>query len=275
MPSIFEFDNYRKFLEACLNKMPHKGYGQMTRMAEALAVHPSLISQVLKEHKGLTTDQAAGLADFLGLGELEAEYFVLLVQLERAGQETARALYRKQIRRVLDQAQSLSRRVTAESKLSESQRATFYSDWAYSAIRQASAIAGVDTVEKIQRYLGLPRRRVQALMEFLVNAGLCKISGTGRVKVGPASTHLESTSPWVRAHHTNWRQRAIHAQDGARAGNLHYTAPLTLSKRDAIVIREKLIQWIKEVNAIVDPSPSEALYCLNLDWFQEGENDAN
>jgi uncharacterized protein (TIGR02147 family) len=266
MVSPFEFDNYRKFLTKRLKEMPKKGYGQMSRLAVYLGVHSTLVSQVLKQHKSFSTDQAALVAEFFGLNELESEYFILLVQIERAGNTAAKNHYTKQLQRVLEHANTISHRVRVDAELSEEQRAVFYSDWAYSAIRQSVAIHGLNHAEPIAEYLGLPRKKVQKFLEFLVKAGLCNMK-KGEFKVGPASTHVEASSPWVRVHHTNWRQKAIQSLDGDQSDKLYYTSPLTLAKRDCDVIREKILQFIEQVNSIVDPSPSETFYCLNVDWF--------
>ncbi len=266
MASVFEFDNYRKFLEKRLVELPNKGYGQMSRLARFLGVHSTLVSQILKEHKDLTTDQAASTAEYFELTELETEYFVLLVQIDRAGNSAAKSLYRKQILRLKEQAQSISRRVKVETKLSEEQRAVFYSDWAYTSVRQSVAIPKICDAASIAQFLDLPRKKVQSILEFLVKTGLLKMT-QNQFEIGPASTHLEASSPWVRVHHSNWRHRAVQSLDSGRYENLHYTSPLTISTKDVDLIREKIIQFIEQVNLIVDPSPSESLYCLNIDWF--------
>lgn len=41
-----------------------------------------------------------------------------------------------------------------------------------------------------------------------------------------------------------------------------------LSKADSDRIREFLIEAINRVDAILEPSPSEDLMCLNIDWFR-------
>jgi uncharacterized protein (TIGR02147 family) len=241
----------------------------MSQLARFLGVHTTLISQVIKELKSLTTDQAAKSAEFLGLNELETEYFVLLVQLDRAGNSAAKDLFKKQIKRVKDQSQNISKRIKSEKKLTDEQRAVFYSDWAYSAIRQAVVLPGISDLNSISAFLGLPRKRVQKILDFLLQTGLCKTSG-GKLNVGPSSTHVEAGSPWVRVHHMNWRQKAIQSLDKENPEHLHYTSPLTIAAKDADLVRERIIQLIEQINTIVDPSPSEELFCLNLDWFKLG-----
>ncbi len=267
MVSVYQYDNYRAFLNKWLKSMPREGYGKISELARFLNVHTTLVSQVFKGHKELTSDQAALVTQFLGLNELETEYFVSLVHFERAGNSASKDFYAKQMNRVKGQAASISRRVTVEANLTEEQRAVFYSDWAYSAIRQSVALPKMRSVEAIAKFLDLPRDKVRTYLDFLIRTGLCKLA-KDQISVGPSSTHVSASSPWVRVHHSNWRQRALQSLDSPCAADLHYTLPLTLSGKDSELLREKILQFIESTRMIVDPSPSEAMFCLNIDWFQ-------
>ncbi len=271
MVRVFEFTNYREFIKKRLGEMPKNGYGQMSELCRFAGVHTTLVSQILKGHKDLTTDQAILVCEFFGLSAFESDYFVLLVNHDRAGNPSAKHFYKTKINTIREQSQNISERVTVDLKLTEEQHAIFYSDWAYSAIRQSVALPHINTVEEIARYLDLSIEKVNSYLSFLLQAGLCKLSGKN-VEVGPSSTHVKSTSPWVNVHHMNWRSKAVQSLSSTNTLNLHYTSPVTLSAADCEVIKERLIQLIESVRATVDPSPSEKLYCLNLDWFQVVRN---
>ena len=106
------------------------------------------------------------------------------------------------------------------------------------------------------------------VLDFLIGHGLC-IETEGQIRPGPQSTHLPSTSPLIARHHGNWRVKAMERHASlALESELAYTSPMALSRTDAVMIRETLLQSIDQVVAIVDPSPSEATYCLNIDWFE-------
>ena len=45
---------------------------------------------------------------------------------------------------------------------------------------------------------------------------------------------------------------------------------MTLSHKDALKIRQMIIEFIQSVNKVVDPSPSEEIHCMNIDWFVVG-----
>lgn len=266
MESLFNFKSYRAFLNERLKNMPKRGHGQLRKLAEFLGVHTTLISQIFNGNKDFTFEQTALTAEFFGLTELESEYFLLLVQLERAGNQNLKNILNKQIEHIKKRAGELVNRVPVKAALTEEQRAIFYSDWTYTTIGQLVAIKGLNTIDAIAEYLDMPRTQVAKVLEFLVESGLC-LQENGKYKIGPTRTHVESTSPWVRIHHINWRQKAIEQINREYPTKLHYTCPVTLSKTDSAKIREMIIKFIESVNAVVDPSESQELHCINIDWF--------
>lgn len=265
--SIFEYSDYRSFMKELFQRMPKQGYGQAYKLARFLGVHTTLVSQVLKKHKTFTLEQASTTAEFLGLNDLESEYFLSLVQIDRAGNEALRKILKRQLSGLRKKAADLSNRLSPRSTLRDELRATFYSDWTYSAVRQLTAIPTFDNIEDIAARLSLPRKQVKNIIDFLLRSGLCK-EEKGKLSVGPSSTHLEVSSPWIKSHHCNWRQKAIQEINREDDLKLHYSSPLTLSKSDAARVREMLIKCIDEVDKVIDPSPSEELRCLNIDWFR-------
>ena len=267
MVSAFNFRDFRKFIEARFREMPKEGYGQSRRLAEFLQVHTTLVSQVFKGLKSFTPEQAALVAEFLELSDRETEYFLLLVQLERAGNEALRRIYFKQLEELKKESQQLVNRVGAKRTLSENERAVFYSDWIYTAVRQLTAIPEFQTRAAIAKKLNLSQRRLAPVFDFLLEAGLCTEAG-GRLTIGASSTHLGADSPWARVHHLNWRQRAAELMQNEESGKLHYTSPMTLSQKDAERLREEIIKFLESIDKIIEPSPSEELHCLNIDWFK-------
>jgi uncharacterized protein (TIGR02147 family) len=265
--SVYEYQNYRTFLAKRFGEMPKRGYGQAKKLADYLGVHTTLVSQVFKELKSFTPEQACNVAEFLGLNDLETEYFVLLVQADRAGNEALRKVVQKRIETIRTNALELENRLQSKKNLTPEQQAIFYSDWTYSAVRQLTAIPGFDTAGKIAEQLGLSLKKVNGALDFLLNVGLC-VETKGKIKIGPSSTHLGSSSPWVKTHHMNWRNKAIEKLNHDQKDSLHYTCPLTISKSDALKIREQIVKMLESLDKIIEPSPSEELHCLNIDWFK-------
>ncbi|MGZ3695696.1 MAG: hypothetical protein ACXWQO_16430, partial [Bdellovibrionota bacterium] len=133
MISIYNFDGYREYIRARFAAMPRSGYGQSLKMAEHLGVHTTLVSQVLKGGKTFTLEQGALAADFLGLTEEESDFFLLLIQEDRAANTALKKNLARQKEKLRNQARQLENRLIGENKLSEEKKAIFYSDWLYSA----------------------------------------------------------------------------------------------------------------------------------------------
>lgn len=267
MTSIYDFKDFRKFILKIWEDSPNKGHGQSRRLAEYTQVHTTLISQIFSGAKSFSMEQAVLAAEFLGLSESESDYFLLLVQYDRAGSKKLKEKLEKQIHQHQEKAKVFINRIQSTKVLTEEQKALFYADWVCSAIRQLTALKGFDTPEQISAYLGVPIKRTRESVQFLLEAGLC-IEEKGKLKIGPQSTHLRPDSPWVRTHHANWRQKSLEKLSGDEPSKLHYTAPMTLSAQDAYKIRKMLIDFLGQVDQVIDPSPSEELHCLNIDWFK-------
>jgi uncharacterized protein (TIGR02147 family) len=264
--SIFDFNDYKEFVIHRIRNMPQQGRGQFRQIALHLRIHTTMVSQVFRGSRDLSPEQGCELAEYLGLSELEADYFLRLIEKNRAGTEKLRARLSKELAAIREKALQLQHRLPAGKKLDERDRAVFYSQWYYQAIRLLTSIPGAQKPEVIARSLNLPLGRVREVLAFLVAVGLC--TETNDVyQMGAARTHIEKASPLASRHHTNWRLKAIEHFEHVGANELAFTAPMTLSESDASQVHKRLIEFIEWATALATQSSSESLYCFNVDWF--------
>ena len=120
--------------------------------------------------------------------------------------------------------------------------------------------------ESIGHYLGLSHKVVSEAVEFLLETGLIASSSHGYVS-GKTRVFLKGDSQNIVQHHENWRLRAIENITLQQQENIHFSSVYSLSKKDFIKIKEKLLEHLQEVREIVKPSKEEELYVLNLDLF--------
>lgn len=263
---IFEYLDFRQFLADWIQSQPRRGYGQNRKMAEHLGVSSVMMSQILKGDRLMPMEHAYELARYIGLNDNETRYFLLLAQHSRAGTESFKKHLKDEIQSLRKSARELKSRLPVDKELSDEAKSIFYSDWIYSGVRLVSSIEGFESVEKIAEKFDLPIQKVRAVAEFLVSVGLCVQNG-GKLQMGPARTHLESNSPYVKARQVSWRLKGFE-QMGNSTDDLYYTAPMALSKEAAEEVRKQLVLLIQRVNKIVPESKSEELACLNIDWFK-------
>ena len=87
-------------------------------------------------------------------------------------------------------------------ELSEENKAIYYSNWIYVAIRNLTAIDGYQSPTAIAERLQLPSRLVSEALDFLVRNQLCVVTEKG-YSYGPAVTLVPKESPFVNQHHHN------------------------------------------------------------------------
>jgi uncharacterized protein (TIGR02147 family) len=264
---IFEFKDYRAFIRHHVEQLPHRGHGQFKKMADFLGIQTSMLSQIMSGHREMNAESASLLCEFFGLNDLEADIFLCLVQLARAGNARLKAQLERQLASLRAQGGKIEKRITKERELDEATKAIFYSQWYYSGIRLSTALPGCDTIEAISDKLRLPRGLVSRVVEFLVKNGLCVDRG-GNLTYGPRSTHVNAESPLVARHHMNWRLKTMENLEGLKPWELVFTSPVAVSQKDAEAIRRKLLDAVDDWAKIADQSPSERLMCLNLDWVE-------
>lgn len=265
--SIFEYTAYKKFLLDRIQSLPKKGYGVQRKLAEYLSVSTTFISQVLQGDKSFNLEQGSQVCEYFGLADRETEYFLKLILIERAGTEKLRAILQREAKQIREQSQTIASRLKVQAMIGDDDKAKFYSEWHYSAIRLLVGLEGYDDLDAIAAYFALPRETVVEAVNFLLETKLLKREG-GRLQVGPSRTHLASDSPFIKMHHANWRYKALETVRHKYPEKLHYSAPLTLGREDALKIRALLLKAIEDTEKIIAPSPNEELMCLNIDWFK-------
>ncbi|MCP4911494.1 MAG: TIGR02147 family protein [Oligoflexia bacterium] len=267
--SIFEYLDYKEYVAAWVESRPKKGHGQWRKISQFLNVHTSLMSQVFKGDKDLSFEQAALLCDYLGHGELESDYFLLLVQYARAGNQALRNILEKQLERKSSEAKNLSKRIKKDLELTEEQKSQYYSSWVYSAVRLGAGIKDLNEVDDFAQILKLDPKFVNGIFQFLIESGLVVKKDDGTIDMGKAYTHLDKDSPWTKVHHTNWRKKAFERYDHLdNESELIYTSPVSLSFEDAQKIRELHIKHIQKIMKIITDSEPETLFSLGIDWFK-------
>jgi uncharacterized protein (TIGR02147 family) len=265
--SVFDFDDYKPFVREFIKGLPHGGRGQYRAMAKHLRVHTTLLSHVFRGAKELTSEQGCSLASFLGLAELDADYLLALIESNRAGTRELKSAITRRLTQLRERRSQLEHRIPGAHSLSAEQRATFYSHWYYSAVRLASSLPGMGDATAIADRLRLPIDLVRDALEFLLESNLIRKVDDGFELVAKR-THLGASSPLAAVHHRNWRVVAMNRYERMNSRDFAFTSPVTLSRADAAHVREVLVGAVSAVTKLVEPSPSESLCLLNIDWLE-------
>ncbi len=263
--SIFEYKKYKKYLKNAL------GAGRRTGLKMALAKHircqTTYISQVLNKSAHFNLEQAYLVCEFLQLSDLETEYFLLLIQKERASHKQLIDYLNKKIELILNQHLDIKKRVISTRELSEEDKTVYYSHWLYLAVHIAVGIQDYNTKAKLTAYLSVDTAKLNQVLDFLLKVGLIE-QVKGEYRMGPCHMHLESSSHLIQHHHLNWRLKALTAVEKKQNSNMHYSMVCSLAKKDVGKIKDQFIKIIKENNMIIGESKEEVLFCNVIDFFE-------
>lgn len=267
MIKVYDYENYKIYIRERIKEMEMNGRGQSKRISEHLRIHPSRLSQIIRGSMNLTLEQGCALGKFFGLNDPQLNYFLELLQLERAGTEALKELIKQRLERLKSDSDELVNRLPAGSELSEESKAIFYSSWQYSAVRLLTSVKGFEGIDALSLKLGLSKARVRKILDFLLSTGLCVETKQG-FAMGPPNTHLSSNSQLIGRHLSNWRLKAIQQHENLSKEELAYSGPMSISNQDAAQIRERLAEMIDFATRTAIRSKAEKLMCLNVDWIE-------
>jgi uncharacterized protein (TIGR02147 family) len=266
MGDIFTFKHYIEVVEEMIERS-HEVRGYRGKLSIAAGTHSSYFSRVLSQEVHLTPDQAAGLCDFWGFSEIETDYFLMLVNYERAGTQILKKILKEKIDRIRQQQENLSKHIEAIKIpiLNENQ---YYSAWYYSAVHLLLMIPRFQTVRTIAQKLLLSESKTLSILLELQNLKLVKKINNNCWQATVNHLHMDKSSWLAKVHHAGWRNKSIEQIQIDDPNNLHYTGVHTLSNEDFEKIRSILYKSLVEIDGVVRPSKEEELCVLGLDWFK-------
>jgi uncharacterized protein (TIGR02147 family) len=266
MKNIYDFKGYKEYLVQCFGG-EGKRTGLRSQAAKVIGCHPTFLSHVLQGKVDLSLEQAERLNDFLNHSEEEAHFFLVLIQKDRAGTQPLKKYFQTQLDSITSKRLILSNRISKSSAITKEQEAKFYSSWMYGAVHVLLSIPELQTKENIGRYLRISNKKVSEILEFLLTLGLAKTEG-GRYTIGANNIHLSGNSENISRHHSNWRMKAINSFEDILPDDIHYSAAVTLSKKDVKVIMDRILSSMKDNLDIISNSKEEEAYVYCFDFFK-------
>ena len=264
--SVFDFTYYREYLKSAI---PAKGKdrGSRTRLAELLGCQGAFISQVFSGLGNFSLEHAMIVSRFLRHSKEEREYFLLLIQHERAGSKELRDHFAAQIDAILARRRDISTRVaTRKSGLTDLDKQLYYSSWHYIAVHLCLVIPGMQNKKATAEYLGLSEERVSQIIADLVRSGLVRLEGSKYIG-NYDRVHLPTSSPLVSKHHSNWRMRSIQSFDSPEAKDLHYSLVMSVSQEASETMRKRILALIQEFEPILREAKDEEVMVFSADFF--------
>ncbi len=265
--SIFEYQDYKKYLRDLIRKSPLWRRGGRLKLAEAMGCGAGYVTQVLNKDANLSLEQAEKLCRVIGLSSNEVNYFLLLVNSARAGSAQLRNIFREQIDRIISQRVNLKDKIKPEEILSQESQAVYYSSWQYAAIHMLCTIPSFEMREAISERLAVPKEKISEILDFLESVGLIERS-KGQTSVTSKRIFVDKDSVFNYRHHVNFRQLAMSNLDKFDKTDFHYSGAHSLSLQDSAKIIEIIRESIFKSRQLIKDSPEEDLFGFNIDFFK-------
>lgn len=165
-PNVFEYSSYKAYIQAWISARPNGGRGVKSKIAEISRVHLAYVSQVLTGNSHFSLEQAESLNSFFEHNEEETHFFLLLVELGRAGSVSLKKYFERQIQKILNERLLLRHRFTDKKTLTSENQATYYSHWAYCAIHMAVLNPRFRTPGEIAHYFDINLKKTIEILDF-------------------------------------------------------------------------------------------------------------
>jgi uncharacterized protein (TIGR02147 family) len=261
---FFEHNDYRILVEALIQHSKQKV--MRGDLAKAAGCSSSWITRVFAGSVQLTPDQLLGISIFFHLNDLETDFLLGLLEIERAATNALKKRIKAKLDRIKKEAKELRIPVNSAVTLSDADCFKYYSSWWYAAIHVASMIQSFSVSELAERF-HLNIETTLNVLRDLEQMGLVQAQ-SGRWQASVQNFHLSAASHVAKIGHVNWRHRSIEHLQKPYSEGLHYSGPHTLSQADFAHVTEKLKAMLIECRQVIEASPSESVAILCLDWYQ-------
>jgi uncharacterized protein (TIGR02147 family) len=263
---IFNFSDYRMFVNSYIQSLPKRGHGEISRLAKSIQVSATLVSQVLHGEKQFSVDQGFDLSKYLGLDHIETDYLICLIEMDRAGSQRLKDYWSEKCRRLKSQSEDTNEKIKKDRTLTEEEKTVYYTHYLFTSIRLFCSI-GQKRIHDIQERFSLSREKTLEYLDLLIKLNLLKKTGDLYENTDQV-IFLDKTSPHIYRHHMNWRIQAMKQIERPKPDDLSFSYPMTISKKDFVVLRKKWVAEVLEIQKTLQKTEPETIAFLNLDFFE-------
>ncbi len=262
---VFDFDHYKSYLSYCIQGKENRG--QLSVLADAAGCQRPYLSRVLSTEIHLTPDHAFGLTQHWQFDNDESEYFMTLVEWERAARPKYRQALKAKLTKIRKKYDELSARtdrnaeVTADPTLFR-----YYTSWHFSAIHILTSIPEFQSEQKIAVRLALSLDLVKGALDYLASLGFV-VFKNNRWYYQTGEKFLSRTALHLPAFHQHWRGRAVLDAFSSESDGIHFSNVQSLSQHDFQKLKRMLTDFIEECMAVAGPSDTEEAVVFTFDLF--------
>lgn len=265
---VFEATDYQSFISHCLRSGAEKApKGAVKKLSSFVKCHPSYIAQIVRGKSHFSNEQALRFCDYFKLEQDETEFFIDMLNRDRAATQEMRAHFQNRLDRQTQERLNIKRRWKDRDYLNPKREQEYFGNWLFQAVHALTQIPSHRSEENIAKTLKITKEQTVNILEHLKRYGLVKQSDS-RWKSIKDTLHLGKDSPTIKNFHTNWRVKTASdiMLDPSLRG-LHFSSLVTLSRETAMKIERLILDCLEEARKQTLKSKSECLYALIADFY--------
>lgn len=262
-------ESYREIINECLGyRLKRRPRGAIMKLAEAIQCHPTFIAQVLNEKANLSMEQGYAVSLHFQFSRVEQEYFLTLLQRDRAGTQSLKVFFQDQLHRMLEDHRDLRPKRPHPNPQFGIFEAEYFGSWIYQTVHGLTQIPKMQTLAMLINTLNISAEEIKFVLSRLELMGLVK-NEKNLWKSTQNSMHLPKDSPFIRTLHSTWKTKILaDLQARTNLEGTHFSGILTITEKDYEKVRDVLVKTLGSIRQVVELSESENLYILSLDCYK-------
>lgn len=262
---IYQFKESQAFL---LHKISENKeiQGYQGKIAKAATCHSSHISQVMRGRSHFTPDQGARIAAFWKLKVEESEYWLSLIQYERASSDELKKILDSRIVNLRKNYDDLSKRTPAEA-INEKNQGIYYKSWINQAVFTLLMVPEFQDINSLSQRLNIDVEQLNDVIDDLVSIGLVS-RGENGFEILNDAIHLPKSSPYIWNYHNQWRQFVMMKSQINTKEDIHFTSSFAISKKDYAEFKYRCLKLIEELSHQSIDTKEEEGYCFLMDLMK-------
>jgi hypothetical protein len=267
---IYACKNYREALTLIVSQANGgRKRGALARIAAALKVHTTFVSQVLSGKSEFNSDQLVGFCRYFTLDDEATSFMLDLLGRDRAATAAARSVFEQRIKAVRDRRDEIASRMSQKSRISDQDRMDYYLSWRMQAVHMLAQRSGGLSAQEASTHLDICAAACAQILERLSAIGVVKHISFDRFLSTENYIHMAKQDPLVAHVHASWRSRTLQELHNPRdPGAFHYSSAISLDEVAAKQIRQVLLEALSRMTDAVKTSGDSQVNFLGIDFYR-------
>lgn len=260
--AIYEHEDFRGYLSMRLDR---DGRGTRLKLARHIECQPSFVSQVLSGKNELSLEHAHKMNVFFNHSNEEAQYFIHMVLLSKAGSFELQKFWREKMRDLREEQMQVHK-VVKRRELHQDDLLYYYSNWLCVSVHMLATIPAMQNPEALRARIGASEKDFAETINFLTRTGLINVED-GAIHVGE-DLHLKKTSPYAQAASVLTRLKVLEKIRLSDPRAVNFSANFTISKNAYNGLRKRILDFITELDEHIQSEEPEEFVTLVLDLLE-------